>query len=287
MTESSFFIDDPEFSSAEIPDEFLMLPPGVGLYSDRDGTQVDVDGGGDFELLRDLPLLSPDGETFLFRKMNYLLFLANRISASHAAGRTAADSDDGKLQQLLEDADAVRNHIAECNLRLVISIARRFSNSSFDFDELMSEGNEILLKAISRFDYTRGFRFSTYATHSVQRHFYRLVQRRMRRNTIEIPGSGEFLAEVPQTAEDPVIAEWIREEHRMTELLARMSEILDEREQAVIRGRFGIGTGAVKTLRELAEDLSLSKERIRQLQVTAVEKLRDLFDECNRDLAPI
>jgi len=162
----------------------------------------------------------------------------------------------------------------------VISIARKFSNSSCDFDELMSEGSEILLKAITKFDFSRGFRFSTYATHSVQRHFYRFAQRQKRRNSVEFKSGFEFLNEVPATEEDPVISEWIREEHRVSELVTRMAERLDEREQMVILGRFGLSeNGAVKTLRELATDLGLSKERVRQLQIAAVDKLREFFEE--------
>jgi len=139
----------------ELPAEaFLYISEG-SIYSDREAAEtLDLDGCGDFELLTDLPLLSPAGETFLFRKMNYLKHCAEQARLLHT------EEGDRQSRRFNDDADAVRNHIAECNLRLVISIARKFSNSHCDFDDLMSEGNEILLKAITKFDFSRGFRFS-------------------------------------------------------------------------------------------------------------------------------
>ncbi|MEQ9410268.1 MAG: sigma-70 family RNA polymerase sigma factor [Fuerstiella sp.] len=285
LTGPVIYISNDSFPQAD-RDEMMYLPPGVSMYGDREDDQMlEIDGIGDFDLLTDLPLLSPEGEAFLFRKMNFLRFEAEQVRA-----KLVDDPDNTKLgkqlNRLLEDADAVRNHIAECNLRLVISIARRFSNSSCDFDELMSEGNEILLKAITKFDYSRGFRFSTYATHSVQRHFYRFVRRLQRKNNLEFKTGSELLSELPMAEADPEIGQWIREEQRVTELIARMSERLDEREQTVIAGRFGLSeSGVVKTLRELAAELNLSKERVRQLQLMAVDKLRDLFDELNPEMA--
>lgn len=273
------YIQNDSFRSAS-PDDILFLPAGSTIYADSiQSEMMEANGVGDYDLLTDLPLLSQEGEPFLFRKMNYLRFQAEQMRLL-----ILSSSGSRKLQNkrrcLLQDAESIRNHIAECNLRLVISIARKFSNSSCDFDELMSEGNEILLKAISKFDFSRGFRFSTYATHSLQRHFYRFAQRQKRRNSKEFKSGGEFLNEVAATPEDPVISEWIREEHRVSELIARMAERLDEREQTVIAGRFGLaGTGVVKTLRELATDLGLSKERIRQLQIAALDKLRDFLEE--------
>ncbi|MEZ6132827.1 MAG: sigma-70 family RNA polymerase sigma factor [Planctomycetaceae bacterium] len=257
------------------------------IYTDRNAqTEIAVSDCGDFDLLRDLPLLSPEGEEFLFRKMNLLLHRAERLRSSLSLEAVPSKASLNRLAGYLEDADTVRNHIAECNLRLVISIARKFSTSACDFDELMSEGNEILLKAIGKFDISRGYRFSTYATHSVQRHFYRYIQRHRKRNRLEFCSSVEVLNELPEAAADAVIDEWVREEQRMTLLISRMAERLDEREQRIVRARFGLdGQGITKTLRELSSELGLSKERVRQLQMAAVEKLRDLFDDLEREPA--
>lgn len=272
--EPIFYLPSDDFTEL-CEDELLYLPQGESIYSESQNSKA-ASEGGDYQTLRGLPLLSPAGERFLFRKMNFLRYQAEQIRSSKKQSEEASS----EIQMLLEDAEAVRNMIAECNLRLVISISRKFSTAACEFDELMSEGNEILLKAIGKFDFSRGFRFSTYATHSVQRHFYRYTQRKTKRDTVEYRSSVEILNELPSAAEDELINQWVREEQRMTQLISRMAERLDEREQQIVTSRFGLGGDSpAKTLRELSAEMGLSKERIRQLQIIAVEKLRDLFDE--------
>ena len=273
------YIFSSEFETAD-HQQLTELPNGCSIYADRqsEGT-VDIGHSGDFDSLRDLPLLSPAGEAFLFRKMNYQKHQAEaarrKLMAGDDSEETLFDFEDD-----MEDAEALRNHIAECNLRLVISIARKFATSTCDFDELMSEGNEILLKAITKFDYSRGYRFSTYATHSVQRHFYRYIQRKHKRDSLEYRACGEVLNELPQEEADELIKQWVQEEERMAALIIRMADRLDEREHRIVTARFGLDSeGVTKTLRELSAELGLSKERVRQLQMAAVEKLRDLFDD--------
>ncbi|MFY9256757.1 MAG: sigma-70 family RNA polymerase sigma factor [Fuerstiella sp.] len=284
LPEQIFHIYNDAFES-KCDHELMCLQSGSSIYSDSDVRAEDVTETGDYESLRGLPLLSPEGETFLFRKMNYLKYQAEQLRQrllANSSGRETAED----LSNLLTDADAVRNQIAECNLRLVISIARKFCTSFCDFDELMSEGNEILLKAINKFDFSRGFRFSTYATHSVQRHFYRYAQRSQRRNTLEFKSSVEVLNEIPNAESDAAIGEWVKEEQRMTSLIAMMADRLNEREHQIVTARFGLTKdGVVKTLRELSAEMGLSKERVRQLQIVAVDKLRDLFDELDPEIA--
>lgn len=273
------YIFSSEFEEA---DHQLMtqLSEGDSIYADRDSAgTIEVGGSGDFDTLRDLPLLSVVGEAFLFRKMNYQKHRAEQARLELVRGDDS-EATRFDFEDFLEDAETLRNHIAECNLRLVISIARKFSTSTCDFDELMSEGNEILLKAITKFDYSRGYRFSTYATHSVQRHFYRYTQKKHKRDSVEYRSSVEVLNELPQGDADELIAQWVQEEERMGALIARMADRLDEREHRIVTARFGLSTnGVTKTLRELSAELGLSKERVRQLQMAAVEKLRDLFDD--------
>lgn len=271
------FIDNAEFRAAESDSsEFLLAERSI--YADA-GAPADthVTAVGDFELLQNLPLLSPAGERFLFRKMNFLKHCAERLRLSSASERTAVQENE--ILALLQDADAIRNHIAECNLRLVISVARKFATANVEFDELMSEGNEILLKAIQKFDYSLGYRFSTYAVNSIQRHYFRYLQRRHRRTEKERASPDELVGNIPQSDADELITEWIKEEERVAELIQRFAEALDEREERVIRERFGLGGSEPKTLRQLAEELSLSKERVRQLQLSALKKLRELHQQ--------
>lgn len=256
----------------------LMLKPGMTIYADRatEGV-VEIDGVGDFDMLSHLPLLSAAGEQFLFRKLNFLKYQAEHLRQRLL--ESPSPDDEQEFRYLLEDIGNVRNHIAECNLRLVISLSRKFASGAADFDELMSEGNEILLKAIASFDYSRGFRFSTYAVHSIQRHYFRYVQRGKKRNEKEFKTDVGLLNELPEDEADELIQTWVREEQKVTLLIRRMAEFLDEREQLVVSRRFGLDETEPQTLRSLASEMQLSKERVRQLQLSAIKKLSAAFEE--------
>jgi RNA polymerase sigma factor (sigma-70 family) len=279
------FVSNDQFEQLE-ESEFLEMDHGRTLYADREARDpVEVTGVGDFGSLRSLPLLSVAGEAFLFGKLNYLRYQAERVRiAIVSGGDTRMESSD--LGRLLSEAEAVRNHIAECNLRLVLSIARRFSSSETEFDEAASEGITIMLKAIDKFDFARGFRFSTYATNAVQRHLYRVSGQKQRRLQMEVGASMEHLGQIPsevKTDTEPSVM--ISNARRMKTLVSRMDECLDDREQRIIEERFGIGNnGVVRTLRDVAQEVDLSKERVRQIQIVAVGKLRKFFGELQPDL---
>lgn len=277
------FIPNDEFKTLNKA-EVMSLPTGTSLYSDRDQTGLArVTRTGDFDALKTLPLLSLVGEPFLFRKMNYLKFLATRIR-DDTDGSAASIAE---FMKLVDDADAVRNHLAECNLRLIISIARKYSTIHGDFDELVSEGNMILLKAIDKFDFARGFRFSTYATHAVRRHFYRYCQKTTNRRKLESGGSCEFiLHELPASDPEQIDQSSLEyEEQRLKRLIAKIYVCLDERERTIVQRRFGIPTGTTQTLREVAKHIGVSKERVRQIQNAALEKIRSFCGELNPNLS--
>jgi len=158
--------------------------------------------------------------------------------------------------------------------------------TEIEFEDWVSEGYTVVLKAIDKFDFARGFRFGTYATHSVQRHFYRVCKRALRRGRMEVGASIEHLNELP--SEDAAASETgivMSGEQEIDDLLSRMNECLNDREQFIIQERFGIGNdGVARTLRDVAEDIDLSKERVRQIQIHAVGKLRRFFGKLRPDL---
>ena len=220
----------------------------------------------------DAPLLSAEGEQFLFRKMNYLKWRAAQMRSSLSDSRPSVAKLD-EIDRCIAEAKEVRNRIAQCNLRLVAAIARKFSSATMDYEDLISEGNVVLLNAVNKFDYSRGFRFSTYATHAVQRHFYRQMQKKQKQKTTEIATPSDMMAETEMQPEEdfhnPQLYKLAKQ------MIASFGETLDSREHAILLGRFGLGEdGSPQTLKTLAAELGLSKERVRQLQVRALEKLR-------------
>ena len=218
------------------------------------------------------PLLTPEGERHLFKAMNFFRFQANslrvKLDPEHPSARQIQ-----QIEQCLDEAAAAREKIVAANLRLVSALAHKYSNSLVDYDDLLSEGHVILVNAVDKFDFSRGFRFSTYATHAVQRHFFRLLHRSQRRRQRETMTPNEVLADVlPEREHEPTL------DYRVAELLIqRFEDCLDDRERSILLQRFGLTSGpSAETLKSVAENLGLSKERVRQLQIRAIEKLQDL-----------
>lgn len=214
------------------------------------------------------PLLTAAGEKYLFQRLNYF-----RFRASAELEKRPTRTRQQAAQRFLSEAQQARDQLARSNLRLVAGLAHRFATSQQEVDDLLSEGSVILLKAIDKFDYRRGFRFSTYATHAVQRHYVRVTQRQKRvRAREQVSWSEAGFSPVAPDAADPVY------DFRLAEqFIQRFDECLDPREAQILENRFGLcAAESADTLKEIAERVGLSKERVRQLQIRAISKLQDL-----------
>lgn len=227
-------------------------------------------------------LLTPDEEQSLFIALNALRRLAN-AERSQLNPHRPSQRRVRQLMELLNEAEAVRTHLVEANVRLVVSVAGKLADANVGFDELFSEGLLILLKSIDGFDFSRGFRFSTYATNSLQRHFFRLRRRTVRKRQFGKPVPGELLLDVmgePDAmlpAEDPVAL--------YQRVMSVGRTLLDDRERRIVELRFGLG-GAEHTLREIATVLRVSKERVRQVLARAVAKLQSAASALHLEWAP-
>ena len=225
--------------------------------------------------LCEVPLLSAEEERVLFRRMNYLKYHANLIRVRLREGAVRREDLD-TIESLLQAADQIRNRIVRANMRLVMSIVKHYITDSMAFDDLLSEGAAALLRAAEKFDFGRGFRFSTYVTKVVRREVFRLVMASKRQSDRYATGSWEFLGEQSEETIDEVDNE--------VDLAALRSDLLeffarlDPREQSVLSARFGMdGADRTPSLNDLGRRMGVSKERVRQLEMRALRKLEKHF----------
>lgn len=275
------FISNPEFESRGAGE--LIFSEELGLETEAIGRSKAVRGGADLPVhlgrMCEAALLKPHQEATLFRRMNYLLHQAS-FHRSMLNSRRPSKARLKLIERLVLLAEWHRDRIVEANVRLVVSIVKKFVNTNNSFDDLLSEGIFGLMRAVEKFDYERGFRFSTYATQVVRRNSYRTVVTNQQDRQKVVSGLQDMDIEISDEGRASAIGE-----KRWHELQSRMSEMLndlDRREKLIIRARFSLGSHRrVHTLQSLADRLGISKERVRQLERRAMEKLRAMAGEAS------
>ena len=231
--------------------------------------------------LYEVPLLGREQEMHLFRKMNYLKHQANKYREQVDPAR-AKTSDLDAIERLQEESLAVKNQIIRANLRLVVSIAKRHVGPSNNFFELVSDGNMSLIRAVEKFDFSRGNKFSTYASWAIMKNFARTIPEENYRRDRFVTGHDEMFEAAADNRTDE--HEYENALKRMQEAVKGMLGHLDDRERRIIISRYGLNGASEQTLEQLGRELGITKERVRQIESRAQDKLRKIANEAKLDL---
>ena len=227
--------------------------------------------------LYEVPLLTRTQEMHLFRKMNFLKYKAAKLRAKLDPASPKSSLMD-QIEQCYEAAVETKNQIIRANLRLVVSIAKRHVGPIDNFFELVSDGNMSLMRAVEKFDYSRGNKFSTYASWAIMKNFARTIPDEHRRRDRFRTTEAEVFSTTPGVKSElgDQEAAQAQREFQIESILS----CLDDREQAIIIKRFGLRRGhEPMTLKEVGAELGVTKERIRQLEARALTKLRKAAEE--------
>lgn len=255
---------DDESAARQICGQSLLEPLRTGL-----GVEKWAASQSAFATLCANRLLTVAEESSVMKRLHYFKFLAFQILSSASID----EWDLARAHGLIKAAMWHRDLIVQSNMRLVVSIVKKLPVCTTRHDELVSDGIIALLRAVDRFDPSRGFRFCTYATPVIRRECFQQVHERnvdrsryaqaaALMNLVSTRSEGEAIADR---------AHWLAWRKRLLGLM----ENLSRREQVIIRSRFCLGAHRrVKTLQRLADALKISKERVRQLERGALAKLR-------------
>src|SRR5438552_7921575 len=295
------------------------------------GPSEELSGGAGAMYLREIAnhgLLNQQDEVHLAQRME-----AGREAAARLASDEVLSAEQReRLERAVEDGEADRRHLIECNLRLVVSVARRYLNRGLSFLDLVQEGNIGLQIGADKYDWRRGFRFSTYVYWWIRQamtrsladqsrtirlpvHAVELLTRvqRAEREILALTGNTPSLEEIardlgldierivearraaqaPLSIEAPLsddsdmtrgdllgdemaglAAHREIEKQELSRRLAEAMDRLDPRERKILRMRFGLEHGEERTLTEVAVEIGVSRERIRQIEQAALAKLR-------------
>lgn len=221
--------------------------------------------------LYEVPLLTASRERELFRRYNYLKHKADRLRAGIDLNRVRT-ARLRQIEALLLQAGAVKNEIIRANLRLVVSIAKKHTYGPQDLFELVSDGNISLMRAVEKFDYSRGNRFSTYASWAIIRNFARSVpQEKYQLDRFETGQEDILEIAAGLKSYDPSELNLGELRESIDVVLAQLSP----RERTILIDHYGLdGARDAQTFEQLGKNMGLSKERVRQIEIAALQKLR-------------
>lgn len=267
------YVYNEEFDVADAEEEILAAASQPEEQKPAPRTNPPADLPPYLRSLYEVPLLSKSKEQMLFRRYNFLKYRGDKLRKRIDLNRIQAHHIK-RIESLLLQANVLKNQIVRANLRLVVSIAKRHISGPLNLFELVSDGNISLMRAVEKFDYARGFRFSTYASWAIMRNFARSVPKERYHLDRFSTGHDELLD----------IAAGLRTYEPQTDGISELREDIEQllshlsvREQAVLTSHFGLNEASEsRTFEQVGKDLGISKERVRQIELKALEKLREL-----------
>lgn len=326
------FIDEVEPDELSLKD--LEVESAEDLLDDEeDVSNVNTDDPVKMYLkdIGKIPLIDQDEEIRLAKIIETGKVANEQIEYYNEGELDLSPEDLKQLEDLVDDAAIAKNKLIEANYRLVVSIAKRYTNRGLAFLDLIQDGNMGLMRAVDKFDYEKGFKFSTYATWWIRQAITRAIAdksrtiripvhmveniNKMYRVTQELtqelsrtPSSEEIADRLETTAdkveymqkiareplsletkvgveEDTSLIDFVSDtdndtphENLLKEMLMNALdetlETLTDREERVLRLRFGLIGGKAHTLEEVGREFGVTRERIRQIESKAMRKLR-------------
>lgn len=323
---------------AEDDEEQVVVPEGALVLSSKEEDDIPVQQtsitGATADPVKDylkqigkVALLNAELEVELAKRIEAGLFAEEKLATDKKLTKDMARD----LKWVVKDGQRAKSHLLEANLRLVVSLAKRYTGRGMQFLDLIQEGNLGLIRAVEKFDYTKGYKFSTYATWWIRQAITRAmadqartiripvhmvevinklsrVQRQLLQDLGREPTPEELARELDMTPEKVVeVQKYGREPISLSTPLGedgdsefgdliedteavqpadavafrimqseieRLLDTLTPREAAVIRSRYGIGDGVMKTLDQIGEEHGVTRERIRQIEAKTMSKLK-------------
>jgi len=272
------FIDSEEFVKPNA-NEKIFSEPFAESRARQGNVEEPVGLSGDslekyLMVLKSAPVLKREQEMTLFRRYNYLKYLAFATRTEMKASGIKSGLLT-KIENCLAEAERIKKMIIESNLRLVVSIAGKHTIGGANLLDLISDGNMSLMRAVEKFDYTRGVRFATYASWAISKDFARKIPQESARPDKAPTAS---LANIQRDLRITKAADFAVVERARKNLIQVVTDDLNQREQYIILNHFGLlGTTVKKerkTLKGIGDHLGLTKERVRQIELIALQKLR-------------